>query len=140
VPIQNCRVTFLRRGHLIFDTQLCAWDQGRDACQGDSGAPLIVYQGGRAVAAGLVSFGADCADEVYPGVYTRLGHYEDWIFKVTKRGTCDDTKHSRYRLNSSSSSATPGPDDAAAAAAVVSPLLFSGAVTLIVVAYELLAR
>lgn len=53
-----------------------------DTCQGDSGGPLV--SGSTLV--GVVSWGYGCAGEgedapsrLTPGVYTRLGHYLDWL-------------------------------------------------------------
>lgn len=56
--------------------------------QGDSGGPLlfmrvnekaevIYYQGG------LVSYGRQCALANFPGVYTRVAAYIDWISQTT---------------------------------------------------------
>ena len=63
-------------------TMVCAGGKdGRDACGGDSGGPLLVPDGGRLALAGVVSFGAvfvdaqgreySCAENV-PGVYARV--------------------------------------------------------------------
>ncbi len=52
----------------ILPTMICAGGFGRDSCQGDSGGPLIVD--GRQV--GITSWGAGCAREGLPGVYTRV--------------------------------------------------------------------
>ncbi|XP_072715862.1 granzyme A-like [Ciconia boyciana] len=50
----------------------------RDACEGDSGGPLICA--GRY--SGILSFGKGCGRRDMPGVYTRLtGKYIDWIKK-----------------------------------------------------------
>ncbi|CAH2071472.1 unnamed protein product, partial [Iphiclides podalirius] len=47
----------------------------RDACQGDSGGPLVA----NSTLVGIVSWGEGCADLVYPGVYTRVSVYSQWI-------------------------------------------------------------
>lgn len=66
------------------DTMLCAvhFDPppARDACQGDSGGPLVYdnpLDGPLLV--GVVSWGAGCGEEPYPGVYARVSRLREWI-------------------------------------------------------------
>ncbi|MBX9473042.1 trypsin-like serine protease [Microcella sp.] len=62
-------------------TMLCAVGPGftTDTCQGDSGGPLAVQSGGTWYLAGITSWGYDCADSPYPGVYTEVSAFTTWI-------------------------------------------------------------
>ncbi|XP_063831600.1 transmembrane protease serine 9-like [Ostrinia nubilalis] len=70
----------------ISERQLCAGGvQDKDSCGGDSGGPLmypgnVLNRGERYVQRGIVSFGSKrCGIGGFPGVYTRVAHYMDWI-------------------------------------------------------------
>ncbi|XP_068625107.1 transmembrane protease serine 9-like [Battus philenor] len=71
---------------------MCAFSKGKDGCQGDSGGPLLVYDtNGRYVQAGVVSWGIGCADPRYPGIYTKVSHFIDWIHQNSADGdTCEN--------------------------------------------------
>lgn len=66
-------------GSKIFDGSLCAYTAKTDSCQGDSGGPLYSYDGSRLTVVGIVSWGQGCARAGYPGVYTRVSEYADFL-------------------------------------------------------------
>ncbi len=57
------------------------YDDGRDACFGDSGGPLIVKNNlnNKFTQIGIVSWGYGCAEESKYGVYTDVGKHFYWI-------------------------------------------------------------
>ena len=59
---------------------MCAADEGKDSCYGDSGGPLILRGSSPSedVQVGVVSWGLGCAGAI-PGVYHRLSYSFDWI-------------------------------------------------------------
>jgi len=67
---------------------LCAGEPrgGRDACSGDSGGALIhqdLATGSWSVV-GVVSAGHGCGRAGYPGLYSRLSSYRDWLEEVRR--------------------------------------------------------
>jgi trypsin len=69
-------------GALDRTVQLCAGGDGKDSCNGDSGGPMISSSG---ILVGIVSFGYQCGEEGYPGVYTRVGGVASFI----QKGICN---------------------------------------------------
>ena len=88
----------------IKDSNLCAYTQGKDACQGDSGGGelfvyfirttaasenLFIFLGGLMVQsadgsytlAGVISYGFGCGWTRYPGIYARLTSGMPWILQ-----------------------------------------------------------
>lgn len=76
VSHQSCSEAY-RQISIITSGMICASaiNPPRDACQGDSGGPLVA----NGYLVGIVSWGEGCANAFYPGVYTRVSQYEDWI-------------------------------------------------------------
>jgi len=68
------------------DIMMCAGvpTGGKDTCQGDSGGPLVIKGGNGYVLQGVVSFGKGCARPGWPGIYTRVSSYVDWINEQVK--------------------------------------------------------
>ncbi|XP_069466598.1 trypsin-3-like [Ambystoma mexicanum] len=71
VPQAMCNSKY--RGGITLN-MLCAGQEGKDSCKGDSGGPLICD--GRLE--GITSWGYSCATEL-PGVYTRVANILRWI-------------------------------------------------------------
>ncbi|XP_069702854.1 trypsin-7-like [Periplaneta americana] len=84
VPIMS-KEECLKAGYAknrVTDNMICAgFAEGkRDACQGDSGGPLhIDAERGYMETVGIVSWGRGCARPNFPGVYTKVVNYLDWI-------------------------------------------------------------
>jgi len=90
-----------------------------DTCQGDSGGPLVVKDndGVSTLLAGVVSWGIGCAIQGFPGVFTKVANYEDWI-KETTNGEC-------CSLESSGTEVTFGVDDESGGGAINILILLS---------------
>ena len=63
------------------DHMVCAGTPGggKDACQGDSGGPLVATINGQPRLVGVTSWGSGCAKAAFPGVWSRVSSYGDWI-------------------------------------------------------------
>jgi hypothetical protein len=87
VSNDDCGRVYQEKRVDIGSGQLCAGGvQGKDSCTGDSGGPLMSTgtssRDGRTryFVAGVVSYGPEpCGKKDWPGVYTRVASYTDWI-------------------------------------------------------------
>eukprot|EP00099_Drosophila_melanogaster_P015520 NP_524362.2 easter, isoform A [Drosophila melanogaster] len=83
--MDECQNVYSSQDILLEDTQMCAGGkEGVDSCRGDSGGPLIGLDTNKVntyyFLAGVVSFGpTPCGLAGWPGVYTLVGKYVDWI-------------------------------------------------------------
>ncbi|KAM9329523.1 complement factor I [Gastrophryne carolinensis] len=77
--MNNCSEIYKGR---FFENMECAgtYDGSIDACKGDSGGPLVCYDADNvAYVWGIVSWGENCGVAGYPGVYTKVANYFEWI-------------------------------------------------------------
>lgn len=87
VPILNidvCKRAYSQKqGSHIDSRNLCAGylNGEKDSCQGDSGGPLMWLnrKDFKYYVIGIVSYGFRCAERGYPGVYTKISEYINWI-------------------------------------------------------------
>lgn len=78
VDYDECEASYLKINQPLSDNMFCAGymdEGGVDACVGDSGGPIVVD----GVVAGIVSWGHDCAEPKFPGVYTVVANFLKWI-------------------------------------------------------------
>ncbi|XP_043067484.1 trypsin beta-like [Drosophila bipectinata] len=62
---------------------VCAHQSGKDSCQGDSGGPLVTWPNPKLV--GIVSGGPHNCATTYPGFYTDVASFRDWILKTINK-------------------------------------------------------
>lgn len=77
--LKECRQAY--GDHVIQNTNVCTYFEGKGACKGDSGGALVAD--GKIV--GVASWGNGCAREGYPDVYAGVAGNLDWIQKTIQR-------------------------------------------------------
>ncbi|KAJ8270835.1 hypothetical protein GJAV_G00119810 [Gymnothorax javanicus] len=68
---------------------LCAGQLGRqeDACDGDSGGPMVTRRRDTWFLIGLVSWGEGCGRRDKLGIYTKVSNYNEWIDGIRSKHT-----------------------------------------------------
>lgn len=81
----TCKLSYRNETYKVTGNMYCANRPNKDACQGDSGGGSFVQPTpGQYRLAGIVSFGKGCALPAFPGVYTRLAIFRQWIDDVRR--------------------------------------------------------
>ncbi|NXW21502.1 OVCH2 protein, partial [Circaetus pectoralis] len=88
VPIlvlDTCQSYYMNLPSKVTQRMICAGfplEEGKDSCTGDSGGPLVCPSednSGFYTLHGITSWGLGCGRKSYPGVYTNVGGFVDWI-------------------------------------------------------------
>ncbi|KAG5896191.1 hypothetical protein JTB14_016965 [Gonioctena quinquepunctata] len=86
VSLEDCQNIYRseRKAYITYRNLCAGGRDNKDSCPGDSGGPLqaaaYLNDNTRYVQQGVVSFGPRfCGLEGFPGVYTRVAYYMDWI-------------------------------------------------------------
>ena len=72
------------RNFRLSQSEICAGgEEGKDACDGDGGAPLVCKSDeNRWHVVGLVTWGVDCAQKGVPGIYANIYEMRDFIMRA----------------------------------------------------------
>ncbi|NXY85847.1 OVCH2 protein, partial [Alcedo cyanopectus] len=99
VPIlllDTCQSYYVNLARKVTQRMICAGfplEEGKDSCTGDSGGPLVCPSEddlGFYTLHGITSWGLGCGRKSYPGVYTNVGFFVDWIKQsVNNSGMCE---------------------------------------------------
>lgn len=99
----------------ITDNMICAADPNQDSCQGDSGGPL--YDEANNALVGVVSWGYGCADEDYPGVYSKVSAKWDWI----ESNICEGHSNPKPSFCNTEPTKSPSPTPAPTVSPTIEP-------------------
>lgn len=84
IPLVGHQICSQQMSNNITDNVLCAGVLGdrKDACEGDSGGPMVTLYRDTWFLVGLVSWGEGCGRRDKLGIYTKVSNYNEWISKV----------------------------------------------------------
>ncbi|EFX87135.1 hypothetical protein DAPPUDRAFT_43928, partial [Daphnia pulex] len=82
---EQCKIAVQNK--YLADSALCAYAEGRDTCQNDSGGPLVLEYPEdtkcRFKQIGVVSYGDVCASGT-PGVYAKVASFVPWVEEMAQ--------------------------------------------------------
>lgn len=82
VDFNVCDANYVKIEQPLTDKMFCAGyieKGGVDSCIGDSGGPIVI----KGFLAGITSWGHNCAEPKYPGVYTLVSKFSQWIKDIS---------------------------------------------------------
>lgn len=84
IPLVDHDVCARQMSNNVSNNFLCAGilGQSMDACEGDSGGPMVTLYRDTWFLLGLVSWGEGCGRVDKLGIYTKVSNYNEWINKV----------------------------------------------------------
>ncbi|XP_050671925.1 trypsin-7-like [Leptidea sinapis] len=83
IPLDTCQKAYEGViGVSIQDTALCATEENKGTCFGDSGSPMVTDMFGQKVLVGISSIYKDCGSAEYPDIFTRVDRFTRWILEV----------------------------------------------------------
>lgn len=84
VDHSTCRQAMVNN---VTENVLCGGVLGKvqDACEGDSGGPMMVQYRETWFLIGLVSWGEGCGHKDKLGIYTKVSNYLEWIDRVREK-------------------------------------------------------
>lgn len=80
VVTPNSKCSIFYPDNAVDANSICTYERGKDACQSDSGGPLLYTDktNGLSYIVGIVSYGIGCGT-ANPSVNTRITSYINWI-------------------------------------------------------------
>jgi secreted trypsin-like serine protease len=81
LPIVSFQRCVESTSYTVTKNMFCAGypNGGKDACEGDSGGPFVIYNDHHWQLAGIVSWGEGCAEPGYYGFFTKVPNYYSFI-------------------------------------------------------------